>query len=49
MFNAFNLQNFNAAFPNNPATSTNLSSPTLGQVTSADAARVVQIVGRINF
>jgi hypothetical protein len=49
MFNAFNLQNFNAAFPNNPATSANLSSPTLGQVTSADAARVVQIVGRINF
>ena len=49
MFNAFNLQNFNGAFPNNPPTTANLSSPTLGQATSADAARVVQIVGRINF
>jgi hypothetical protein len=49
MFNAFNLQNFNGAFPNNPATTANLSSLTLGQATSADAARVIQIVGRINF
>jgi hypothetical protein len=49
MFNVFNLQNFNGAFPNNPATTANLSSQTLGQVTTADAPRTIQLVGRINF
>jgi hypothetical protein len=44
MFNAFNNTNFTL-----PASLGTYSAQSFGQVTAADAARSVQLIGRINF